>query len=71
MSVTVSGEPGTPVRLWLQDDNRVYTETMDDSGAATLSFRPTLRQVLRGVDIYIAYVVGDEVGEPLTLRLSL
>jgi len=71
VSVTVSGEPGAQVRLWIEDDSRVHTATMDGSGEATISFRPTLRQILRGADFYIAYATDDAVGEPLTLRLSL
>ena len=71
VAVTVSGEIGATVQLTIDGDDRFWSAVIGDSGRATLSFNPTLLQVLRGVDVSIAYRLGDEVGPPLLLHFAL
>jgi RNA polymerase sigma factor (sigma-70 family) len=65
----LTGAPGATIELWLADDRPGMTTTLSGSGRASVTFRPTSKQLSDGVFVSVAYRAGATVGSPLVVYL--
>jgi hypothetical protein len=63
----LTGAPGATIELWLADDRPGITTALSGSGRASVTFRPTSKQLSDGVFVSIAYRAGTTVGRPLVV----
>lgn len=61
VTLTLQAAPGAEIELLLDGSFKTST-TADESGVATVAFRPTLREIVRNVTVGLRYVVGDQAG---------